>query len=169
MKRSALALSLALLPTAGFAQDTTLPVAVIDVPPAAFVKQAASSNAFEIQSSEMAQEKATAEDLKTFAADMIADHTKAGEDMRAAAGDTPVPEELSPKHAAMMALLTEAEGAEFDMLYKEMQAVGHAEAVTLFTTFAASGQGTDLQTFAETTLPVLKEHKTHIDHLVAMP
>lgn len=169
MKRSAFVLSLAIMPAFAYAQETPLPVAVIDVPEAAFVQMAASSNAFEIRSSELAQEKATTDVLKDFGRHMITDHTKAGEDMRAAAGDIPVPTEMSPKHAAMIALLTEAEGTDFDLLYKDMQAAGHAEAVTLFTTFDASGQGTGLQTFAEATLPVLKEHKAHIDQIVAMP
>lgn len=170
MKRTLFALPLvAVLPAAGFAQDAALPIAVIDVPPPAFVQMAASSNIFEIRSSEMAQEKATSAGLKEFAAHMITDHTKAAEDLRVAAGDIPVPTDPSPKHTAMLALLSEAEGEAFNMLYTDMQAVGHAEAVTLFTAFDASGQGTDLQGFAEATLPVLVGHKAHIDQLVAKP
>lgn len=142
-------------------------IAVKQIQPDIFVKTVASSNAFEIRSSELAADKAQDPDLKAFASQMIADHTKAAEDLRAAAGDTPVPNDLAPKHAGMIALLEGAEGAEFDMLYTDMQAGAHAEAVTLFATYAAGAPEGGLKAFAMEALPTLEAHKGHIDGIIA--
>lgn len=138
---------------------------VMDITPPAFVETAASSNSFEIQSSQMAEDKATDPALKEFAAQMIADHEKAAAGLKAAAGDIPVPTELAPKHADMIGLLEKAEGAEFDDLYKNMQVGAHAEAVSLFKTFAEGGDDADLKAFAAQTLPTLEEHKAHIEQI----
>lgn len=143
--------------------------AIYDVAPDGFVKTVASSNAFEIRSSELAEQKATRPALKEFAAQMVADHRKAAEGLAAAAGEIPVPQEMAPKHVAMVALLENAEGAEFDMLYADMQAGAHAEAVSLFTLFSQNGTDPELMEFAATTLPTLEAHKDHIDGIVAKP
>ena len=126
---------------------------------------AASSNMFEIRSSQMAQDRATDPALKDFAARMIADHEKAGTDLKAAAGDIPVPAEPSAEHADMIGLLEDAEGTEFDNLYKTMQVRAHAEAVALFQGFAEGGDDADLKAFAAATLPVLEEHRAHIEEI----
>lgn len=157
MKRLATAL-LILSPLAALAQGT-------EVDPPAFVEKAATSNLFEIQSSQMARDKATDPALKDFAARMIADHEKAGADLKAAAGDIPVPAELAPEQAEMIGLLEKAEGTEFDNLYKNMQVRAHAEAVALFQGFAEGGGDSDLKAFAAATLPVLEEHRTHIEEI----
>jgi predicted outer membrane protein len=47
-------------------------------------KKVAGANTFEIQSSELAKERAQSSDVKSFADQMIADHTKAGEDFKSA-------------------------------------------------------------------------------------
>jgi len=134
---------------------------------ASFVKVVSSSNAFEIESSKMAEEKATATDVKDFAAQMIADHTKAGEGLKAAAklGDAPAAP-LAPKHAAMLKLLEGASGDEFQALYIDMQAAAHREAVSLFATYAKGGDDAAVKAFAAKTLPALEMHKKHVAALV---
>lgn len=156
---------LALAP--GLAQAAPQTTAVMDILPESFVAKAASSNAFEIRSSELAGQKATQPSLKAFAAEMIADHTAAAEKLKAAAGSHPIPEAMAPRHAAMIALLEGAEGADFDMIYADMQAGAHREAVTLFAAFAGHGSDAGLKAFAAETLPTLESHLTHIDHIVA--
>ncbi|MDB5665758.1 DUF4142 domain-containing protein [Cypionkella sp.] len=143
--------------------------AVMEVTPESFVNTVASSNAFEIQSSELALQKATNPKLTEFANQMIADHTKAAENLKAAADGQPVPDQLAPKHAGMIALLEKAEGSEFDMLYTDMQAGAHAEAVSLFSNFASNGTDPELKAFAAETLPTLEAHKQHIDQIAANP
>lgn len=155
-------------PAGALAADAGAADPMMAIAAAQFVPAVASSNAFEIRSSELAQEKAPSQDVKDFAAQMIADHAKAGEDLKAALGDAPPPEDpLSPKHAQMIALLEGADGADFERLYIDMQAGAHMEAVSLFRTFAKSGDDEQVVAFAEATLPTLERHETHIMEIVA--
>jgi putative membrane protein len=135
-----------------------------------FAKTVMSSNEFEIQSSKLAEEKAAAADVKEFAKQMIADHTKAGEGLKAAlekSNMTPEPPKLSPKHAAMVEQLKAASGEDFQMLYIDMQTQAHMEAVTLFRTYSGSGDDQNVVAFAKETLPTLEMHLMHVKELVA--
>jgi putative membrane protein len=130
-----------------------------------------SSNDFEIRSSELARDKATSQDVKNFAAQMITDHTAAGEKLKAAMGQAARPADpLSPKHTGMIALLQAADTAAFEPLYIDMQAGAHMEAVSLFRTFSKSGSksGDDaaVVSFARATLPTLEAHEMHIMEIV---
>src|SRR5215204_3912759 len=49
-----------------------------------FATKVAAANTFEIQSSQLANERAERSDVKSFAKQMIDDHTKAGQDFKAA-------------------------------------------------------------------------------------
>lgn len=86
-----------------------------DVSPEDFVSKAATSNLFEIQSSEQAQRHAQGgAGVKAFAAMMIADRTKAGAALKKAAGDIVVPTEMSADQAAKVETLKGTRGGEFD-------------------------------------------------------
>jgi putative membrane protein len=133
--------------------------------PQAFAEMAGSSNRFEIQSSELALERAENEDVRAFAELMIQDHTRAGEQMMAAAeadGVTP-PTAMIEKHQTQFDQLQAAEGAAFDQAYLAAQAGAHDEAVALFDGYAAQGEEGALREFAAQTLPTLQEHKAHVD------
>lgn len=54
-------------------------IAVMQFDKATWVKTVAGANFFEIESSKIALEKSSSEDVKKFAQQMIDDHTKAGE------------------------------------------------------------------------------------------
>lgn len=149
----------------GDAADPMMMVATPD-----FVKTVMSSNEFEIQSSQMADKKASSADVKQFAVQMIKDHTKAGADLKAALEKskmTPPAAMLAPKHEAMLKQLESADGKDFEMLYIDMQADAHKEAVSLFQTYAGSGDDKAVKSFAEKTLPTLEMHKMHVMKLVA--
>jgi len=134
---------------------------------ASFVKVVTSSNAFEIESSKLAEQKAKDADVKTFAAQMIKDHTLAGEELKKAAALGDEAPKLSPKHAAMIETLKGASEQDFQPLYIDMQTVAHMEAVTLFATYAKGGDDKAVKKFAAETLPKLEMHKAHVMKLVA--
>lgn len=141
--------------------------AAMNVDKASFVKVVTSSNAFEIESSKLAEQKAKDADVKEFAKQMIADHTMAADELKKAAmlGDqAPM---LSPKHAAMLEILKGASEQDFQPLYIDMQASAHMEAVTLFATYAKGGDDPAVKAFAAKTLPKLEMHKMHVTKLVA--
>jgi putative membrane protein len=141
--------------------------AAMNVDKASFVKVVTSSNAFEIESSKLAEQKANDADVKEFAAAMIKDHTMAAEELKKAAKLGDEAQELSPKHAAMMETLKGASDQDFQPLYIEMQTTAHMEAVTLFATYAKGGDDTAVKAFAAKALPKLEMYKMHIMHLVA--
>jgi putative membrane protein len=138
-----------------------------DTDPQAFAEMAGSSNMFEIESSQLALERAGDEEVRAFAEKMVQDHTMAGEEMKAAAeadGVTP-PTEMLEKEQTQLDQLQASEGAAFDEAYLAAQATAHEEAVALFEAFSTQGEEGALRDFAAETLPTLQEHKAQVDEL----
>jgi putative membrane protein len=135
--------------------------------PQTFAEVAASSNMFEIESSQLALEQATEQNVRAFAEHMIEDHTAAGEKMEAAAekdGITP-PATMAEKEQSQLEQLQSAEGDAFDQAYVAAQVAAHDEAVALFDTFSLQGQESALREFAAETLPTLQEHQATVHEL----
>lgn len=138
---------------------------------ATFLKVVSSANEFEIQSSELAKQSAENGHLKEVADMIIADHKRAGAKLKAlleAKKETPPPAKLAPKHQKMLDQLKAAKGKEFEILYTDMQAQAHVEAVGLFRTYAGSGDDQTLVGFAKETLPSLETHLGHVKMLIDM-
>src|SRR5215212_9607962 len=173
MKAHTLAIlaSTALLPTLAFAQtqpaQPTAPAqpsaqpqtAQPGAPSAAeFVTKAASSSLFEIQSSQSALQKSQNNQVRDFAQKMIEDHTKASDQLKAAAQGQTVPTTPDVEHAQMLQQLNGANGVDFDRRYVQLQLTGHQEAIALFDRYAQNGDNPQLKQFAQQTLPDLREH-----------
>lgn len=170
------ALGLALAASPGAAQTTTAPA---DAQPGAttapttaqeFVPAAVSSNGFEIESSRLALENAQGEAVRSFAQQMIDDHTAATQQLLAAAEQEGLaqPElRLTPRHSQLLAQLQQAQDAEFDELYTTLQVQAHQEAVTLHSNYAEAGEEGAVRSFATETLPVLEQHLTMAQELDA--
>jgi putative membrane protein len=126
-----------------------------------FVKEAATSDMFEIQSSQLAQERGNASQ-KTFAAIMIKDHTKTTEDLKSmvSRGDVKadLPTALDSSHQSELDKLKGLKGAEFSARYDKDQVSGHKDAVSLFERYAKSGDNPKLKDWAGKTLPTLRHH-----------
>jgi len=133
-----------------------------------FATKVAAANTFEIQSSELAKERAQSGEVKSFADTMIADHTKAGTEFKAAvqAAKMPAPaEKPDAKQRATLSKLRSAEGAAFVRAYVSAQLNAHKEAVTLFRTYSKNGRTADLKDFAQKTLPTLEHHLSMVQQL----
>lgn len=144
------------------------PVMTVDKP--TFLKVVASANEFEIQSSELARQRSYDDHLREVADMIIADHRKAGAKLKGlieAKKEAPPPAKLVPKHQKMLDQLKSAEGKDFDLLYIDMQAQAHMEAVALFRTYAGAGDDQTLVGFARETLPRLETHLGHVKMLVS--
>jgi putative membrane protein len=143
----------------------TAPMNVTDS--AQFGSMASISNLFELQSSTLALEKASSEDVNAFAQQMIADHTKAAQDMTAAAAEEGVAPEtdLDDPHQKILDGLNDLEGQDFDSAYIQAQVQAHDEAVALFESYATNGAEGPLKSFAAATLPTLKAHQEHVHGL----
>ena len=147
------------------------PALAADVPAKTteFVDKVAVSNKFEIDTSQLALKYGKGEDVKKFAQQMIDDHTKAGEEFKAAvkeAGLEPPADTLDLSHQATYAKLrvfTTESG--FDASYISAQLDAHKDAVALFRDYAANGPTPSLKAFAEKTLPTLEHHLSMVEEL----
>ncbi len=126
-----------------------------------FVEKAASGGLFEVQSSELAKQKAKRDDVRTFAETMIRDHAQANEELKAVAqkAGQQVPEKMSKSHQAELDKLKGAAAGRFDQAYIDAQVKAHRESVTLFQNFSRNGSQAALKDFAARTLPTLEQHQ----------
>jgi putative membrane protein len=148
---------------------STMDNAMGDVSIEHFVPMATSSNLLEIQSSELALQKGSSDQVKQFAQQMITDHTKAGLEMKAALsqreGDLGSPDTLLKEDAAALDRLKNADAGSFDQAYIDLQRMAHDKAVALFQSYASKPDDPTLGAFAQKTLPVLEMHRQHVMQL----
>lgn len=134
-----------------------------------FVKKASATNMFELESSKLALERASQDEVRAFAQKMVEDHEKVGEKMEALLKKEKLEDraakELDDRHSAVMHRLRNAAGAGFDEEYVEAQEKAHEEAIALFTDYAKDGDNAALKTFAKDALPGLRTHKEHAEKL----
>jgi len=133
-----------------------------------FVKKAAISDMFEIQSSKLAQQKADAQS-KRFAGDMVKDHSKTTSELKSLVQkggvQAQLPTALDAEHQQKLDQLKSASGADFDRMYDTMQKQAHQDAVAMFQSYAANGDNPQLKRWAAKTLPHLQNHLKKADNL----
>ncbi len=136
-----------------------------------FVTKASAGGMFEVKSSEVALQKSSDASVKEFAQKMVDDHTKAGEKLKMTATDEKLQgalsKKLDSKHQAIVDKLKATPAAGFDAAYIKAQKDAHMETIALFEQESSVGKNAALKTFADDTLPTLKEHKEHVMGLKA--
>lgn len=132
-----------------------------------FAAAVASSNQLELTTSQMALKRSKTPEVVSFAQQMVTDHTKAGQEFATAITQdgVSVPDQLMPKHAAMVSQLESASDADFDRAYIDVQTAAHSEAVSLFRSYADAPDSEPLGSFAKKTLPTLEQHLEHVKTL----
>lgn len=147
--------------------SATVPVTALGS--ADFANAIAGGGRFEIESADLAASRATSGDVKELAAMIAADHKKAGEDLKAAAGaSTPSFTPLASLNAKQKADLEALKGAgsNFDSLYVTQQIAAHQEAIAILQGYAANGSSPQLKDFAAKVLPTVQGH---LERLNALP
>jgi len=126
-----------------------------------FVKEVAISDMFEIESNKLAQAKGNAPE-KTFASQMVTDHTKTSTELKGLVTSGKVkaelPTELDSSHKSKLDKLKSQNGKDFSSDFDSMQVSAHKDAVSLFERYAKGGDNPDLKNWAGKTLPALKHH-----------
>jgi putative membrane protein len=134
-----------------------------------FVKEVAVSDMFEIESSKLAQQKASAAPVKTFAGQMVTDHTKTSTELKGLVSGgkvkAEVPAGMDSSHQSKLDKLKGLSGADFDKQYVSDQQGAHKDAVDLFERYAKGGDNAELKNWAGKTVPALKHHKEMADKL----
>ena len=152
------------------------PVATVDVnsPLYApmFLQMAASSNMWEIQSSQLAHQVAHSPALHPFATMIINDHQMLGQQLMAAAQQAGVampPMAMMPEEQAMLEQLRNTPRGPFDVAYRDMQIQAHQKAIALFQNYAASGDNATLRSAAAQAVPKLQQHLAMAQSLAVSP
>jgi putative membrane protein len=130
---------------------------LLDLSPstADFVKEAAVSDMFEIQSSQLATERADGP-IKAFASQMITDHQKTSNELKALTHE--IPTALDSSHQKMIDKLVGLSVADFTKQYRSDQVSAHKDAVSLFRRYVKGGDDAALKDWAGKTLPGLERH-----------
>lgn len=125
-----------------------------------FVKDAASGGMAEVKLGQLAQEKGTAQAVKNFGSRMVNDHSKAADQLKAAASvsNIQVPDKLNAKDEALYNRLSKMSGAAFDREYAKEMVADHTHDVSEFRKEALDGRNQAIQAFASQTLPTLQDH-----------
>ncbi|QQO36178.1 DUF4142 domain-containing protein [Bradyrhizobium diazoefficiens] len=166
MKRTVIAIACVLLAGPALAQslgEKTGVNSALGVAPttADFVKEVAVSDMFEIESSKLAEQKGNAQE-KSFAQQMVTDHTKTSSELKALVGNGKVqatlPTALDSSHQSKLDKLKNASGKDFSSDYNSYQVSAHEDAISLFDRYAKGGDNAALKDWTDKTLPALRHH-----------
>jgi len=126
-----------------------------------FITQAAQGGMAEVQLGQLALKRASSNQVKKYAQQMINDHTRANKQLMALAtkrGVTP-PTTIGSRYEAVRARLSKLSGRNFDQAYMNEAGIkAHAEQETLYRSQSQQGQDPQLKAFAAKTLPVVQGH-----------
>ncbi|MEP6881464.1 MAG: DUF4142 domain-containing protein [Dokdonella sp.] len=113
----------------------------------------------EVAIGKIAQERGQNTSIRDFGMKMVADHTTAGNELKAAASsdNVMIPENAMTVDQSVVDKVSNLEGGAFDKAYAKMMVEDHKKAVALFKKESTSGTG-ELKAFAARTLPTLEMH-----------
>jgi putative membrane protein len=125
-----------------------------------FATKAASGGLAEIQTAQMAKQRADSPQVKAFADRMISDHTQANNDLQQIAQqeNLTLPSEPSKQERSATQRVSGMTGAAFDRTYAQQEVRDHQQDIALFQQEANSGRDPALKQFAQKTLPTLRQH-----------
>lgn len=125
-----------------------------------FVEDVSQQNYAEIEAGKIVLEKGQSAEVKSFARKMIDEHTQANAKLGALAAKKDIEMEdetgLMDDAKAMMLKLRKEENV--DEAYLEQQVQAHEDAVKLFEKASTTLDDADLKSYAQATLPTLREH-----------
>lgn len=134
-----------------------------------FVKAVAISDMFEIQSGQLASDKAENADVRSFGKQMVNDHTKTSDELKSLVGDEDIkvklPTNLDEDHQTKLNKLKGLSETTFDKEYVRIQIDAHEKAVALFDAYASAGENDKLKAWAKNTLPAMTGHLEHAQKL----
>jgi putative membrane protein len=128
-----------------------------------FVRGAASGGQFEIKSSQYVIDKGITGDARTFAEDMLKDHSALGSkltELLHGKGIT-APDSLNDADAKTLEDLKKTPDTQLGKTYVDDQVAAHDAAVALFEKEEKDGKDVDLVKFATDNLDLLKTHQKH--------
>lgn len=125
-----------------------------------FMTKTASVNMLEIEAGQLAQERAQMQEVKDYAQMIVTDHQNATQQLQQLAQQKNItlPDSMSQDHMDQMQNLRDATGQEFDQQYMDLMVSSHENAVSMFEDASNNIQDQEVQSFASSTLPALRQH-----------
>jgi putative membrane protein len=136
-----------------------------------FANTVAGSDLFEIESGKLAEARASSPQLKAFAAQLIADHSKSSAMLKsvAAGAGVSIPAALPPDLQSALGSLQMAKPQEFDAGFIDTQIQGHKKALEVLTQYAREGGSPALRQFALKAIPVVQSHLAKLNGMNPNP
>jgi putative membrane protein len=133
-----------------------------------FVQEASLGGMAEVEAGKLAEQRAQRPEVKDFARQMVADHTKANDSLRSLEKTTKMaaPKDLDMDHKVMRAQLSGLKGAAFDQAYVRAQVMDHQKTAQLLEWEIGSGQSDPVKGYAKATLPIVLDHLQHAQRLL---
>lgn len=130
-----------------------------------FLKHAAQGGMFEVQMGQVANQRGATEPVRQFGQRMVDDHSKMNDQAKQVAGQKGItlPTSLDAKHQATIQRLSKLSGERFDQAYAQTMVTDHKNDIAEFEKVANSNS--DLKSFAEEALPMLREHLSVSENL----
>ena len=136
-----------------------------------YLGMAGSSDQFEIQSGQLAQQMSQNPAIRQMGQMLVADHTSSTQQLMAAAqsaGIAAPPPAMRPEHAAMLQQIQSAPPGQFDMIFRDVQIQAHQQALQLHQNYAASGDVPALRATAGAIVPVVQNHLNMLQGMQVM-
>ncbi|HEV2693848.1 MAG TPA: DUF4142 domain-containing protein [Verrucomicrobiae bacterium] len=123
-----------------------------------FIKNALIGGQMEVTLGQLAAQKGADQSVRDFGTKMVADHQKAGDELKGLVTQKggQVPE--VPDQNSMAEHLQKLYGHDFDKMYMNHMVKDHMKDIAEFESEAKNGDDAELKTWASKTLPVLQEH-----------
>lgn len=125
-----------------------------------FAMEAAKGGMMEVELGQLATRNAASQAVKDFGQRMVTDHGKANQQLKQIASQkgmslpTSLPANMREEHRKLAA----SSGAEFDRMYMSHMVKDHEKDVKEFEKQAEKGKDPALRSFAQQTLPTLRQH-----------
>ena len=155
------------LPLLAACADKPAPTVSVPVAPpalaaadATFVQTAVQGAQTEIQAGQLAQTKAKSPRVKSFAAQMVSDHTANLDQLKQVVANKGVtlPTDVSDQQKTALTQLQGETGRAFDKDYVADMVAGHEALLETYQSEAQTGTDADLKKYAADTVPAIQQH-----------
>lgn len=135
-----------------------------------FAVAAADGGMMEVQLGQLAQTNGYSPEVKKFGQDMVSDHSKVNDELKAIARQKNIslPATLSNSKQSKYDDLAKKRGSEFDRAYINFMVDDHKMDIDAFRKEADKGKDAELKTWASQKLPTLEHHLMMVQQIDSM-
>ena len=132
-----------------------------------YLKAAAQSDMAEMKMAELALQKSSNDDIKSYANQMMTDHQKTSDAAKPIAekAGVPMPTDVNPMQKAAYTKLKGLSGTQFDKSFAQTNVMAHKKMLSQGKAEAASTQNSDMKTLTSMQEPIVTDHEQKAEAL----